>query len=123
MWIFTRYGFYSVVCARQGQGRLDEPINADQMMIRARSRGHLGQLINRFPAELGDCEIRSFANADYPFRIFVAKTTWSHLLMQLNDEISYDNFKSAAAAQQGRAGFDYQDALHQVWAIMAKMSD
>lgn len=102
---------------------MDDPVDVEQMMVRARTRDHLGSLINRFPVELGECEVRSFSHTDYPFRIFVSKQTWSAVLVQLNEEISYDNFKSATAVEQGRSGFAYQQALHEVWAIMARLSE
>jgi hypothetical protein len=38
MWIFTRYGFFSVVCARQGEGQPGQPVDPDRVMIRARSK-------------------------------------------------------------------------------------
>lgn len=27
MWIFTKYGFFSAVCARQGEGEYYQPVN------------------------------------------------------------------------------------------------
>lgn len=36
MWLFTRYGFFSVVCARQGDGSHVMPVDPDRMMVRAR---------------------------------------------------------------------------------------
>jgi hypothetical protein len=37
MWLFTQYGFYSVVCARDLQGDPTR-IDPDTLMVRARSR-------------------------------------------------------------------------------------
>ena len=72
MWIFTKYGFYSAVCAHQGDGRHGRPVDPDRIMVRARVRGHLDALKERLPDLLGDCEIKAFAGTDYAFRPFVA---------------------------------------------------
>jgi hypothetical protein len=40
MWLFTRYGFYSVACALKENGAADPA----RVMIRARCAAHLEQL-------------------------------------------------------------------------------
>lgn len=50
MWIFTRHGFFSVVCARKEQGGPGEAIDPDLLMVRARTRHHLKALnLGRHP--------------------------------------------------------------------------
>ena len=49
MWIFTRWGFFSCVCARQGDGDAEESVDRQQLMIRARTRVHLETLQSRLP--------------------------------------------------------------------------
>ena len=44
MWIFTKYGFYSAVCARQGDGRHGQPVDPNRIMVRCRVRQHLETL-------------------------------------------------------------------------------
>ncbi len=46
MWVFTRYGFYSIACASKPDGSLDE----QTVMVRARCIAHLQILQKRFPA-------------------------------------------------------------------------
>jgi hypothetical protein len=46
MWIFTRYGFYSIACASKPDGSLD----SQSVMVRARCIDHLRSLQKRFPA-------------------------------------------------------------------------
>ena len=121
MWLFTKYGFYSAVCARQGDGKHGQPINPDRIMVRARVSGHLEALKQRFDALIGDCEIREFSSSDYAFRIFVEKSVWSQVLVQLNEEMDYDNFKSEVARFQGRSGAAYDESLHDVWSIMNEL--
>ncbi len=118
MWIFTKHGFFSAVCARQGDGRHEQPVDPDRMMVRARDRGHLEAMKKHFPALLGGCDIQEFAGSDYAFRIFVDKPTWREVLSELAEEIDYDNFKSAVAHHQGRAGTAYERSLHDVWSVM-----
>ncbi|MFM8791538.1 MAG: hypothetical protein ACKOFX_03505 [Solirubrobacterales bacterium] len=71
MWLFTQYGFYSVVCARDLQG---DPARVDPntLMVRARCRRHLESLQKRFP-QLAELAIDDTPNLDYRFRIVVAK--------------------------------------------------
>ncbi len=118
MWLFTKYGFYSAVCARQGDGRHHQPIDTNRIMVRARLRPHLEALKDRFPDLLGDCAIRESLDADYAFRIFVDKPVWTQVMAGLTDDLDYDNFKSEVARFQGRDGADYEHSLHEVWSVM-----
>lgn len=121
MWLFTKYGFYSSVCARQGEGGHGQPVDPNRIMVRCRLKSHLDALKERFPELLGDCEIKEFSGTDYAFRIFVEKTVWSKVLVGLNEEMDYDNFKSKVARHQGRVGADYEHSLHEVWSVMNRL--
>ena len=89
------------------------------MMVRARVRKHLQSLKEEFNALLGDCDIKESAGTDYAFRIFVDKPIWSQVLTSLNEEMDYDNFKSAVAREQGHNA--YEHALHDVWSVMNRL--
>jgi hypothetical protein len=121
MWIFTKHGFFSAVCARQGAGRHGEPVDIDRIMVRARIRGHLEALKKRFPDLLGDCEIQESAGTDYAYRLFVQKSAWTQVLAGLAEETDYDNFKSEVARHQGRAGAAYEHSLQEVWSVMNRL--
>jgi hypothetical protein len=121
MWVFTRHGFFSAVCARQGGGKHGQPIDPGRIMVRARVHGHLEALKKRFPALLGQCDIQEFSGTDYAFRIFVSKLVWSQVLSGLAEETDYDNFKSEVARHQGRAGAAYERSLHDVWSVMHRL--
>lgn len=121
MWVFTRYGFLSAVCARQGDGKHGQPVDPDRIMVRARDRQHLEAFKKRFPALLGRCDIQEFSGTDYAFRIFVGKPAWSQVLSGLAEETDYDNFKSEVARHQGRAGATYERSLHEVWSVMHRL--
>jgi hypothetical protein len=121
MWIFTRHGFFSAVCARQGNGRHGQPVDPDRIMVRARLRSHLESLQARFPVLLGDCEIQESAGTDYAFRLFVPKPAWVRVLAGLAEETDYDNFKTEVIDHQGAGGAAYEHALHDVWSVMYKL--
>ena len=121
MWLFTKYGFYSTVCARQGDGSRGQPVDPDRIMVRARVRSHLEALKERFPDLLAECEIIESAGTDYAFRIFVDKAVWSQVLVGLNEELDYDNFKSEVARHQGSDGDAYEHSLHEVWSVMNRL--
>jgi hypothetical protein len=121
MWLFTKYGFFSAVCARQGDGKHGRPVDPKRIMVRARVRKHLEALSERFPNLLGDCEVREFTGSDYAFRIFLDKAVWSQVLVGLNEDLDYDNFKSEVARFQGRDGAAYEHSLHKVWSVMHEL--
>jgi len=121
MWIFTKHGFFSAVCARKGIGKHGQPIDPDRIMVRARLRSHLDALKKRFPDLLGECDIKEIAGTDYAYRLFIGKPVWSQVLAELAEETDYDNFKSEVARHQGRAGADYEHSLHEVWSVMNEL--
>lgn len=121
MWLFTKHGFYSAVCARQGDGGHGQPVDPDRIMVRARICSHLEALKERFSDVLADCEIKEFSGTDYAFRIFVDKSVWSQVLAGLNEEMDYDNFKSEVARHQESDGADYEHSLHEVWSVMNRL--
>jgi hypothetical protein len=121
MWIFTKHGFFSAVCARQGDGKYGEPVDPGRIMVRARLRGHLEALMKRFPDLLGSSDIQESASTDYAYRLFVQKAAWTQVLAGLAEETDYDNFKSEVARHQGRAGAAYEHSLHEVWSVMHRL--
>ena len=121
MWIFTKHGFFSAVCARRGSGGHGQPVDPDRMMVRARVMDHLEALKKQFPDLLDECEILTSVGTDYPFRLFVSKSDWARVLARLAEETDYDNFKSEVARHLGRAGVDYEHALHEVWSVMHRL--
>jgi hypothetical protein len=112
MWLFTRYGFYSIACAKKN-GAIDN----ETMMVRARSRDHLQNLKARFPA-IAEAEILNLADRDYRWRLIVPKKVWASIVAEMVEEQRWSNFKNEAARHQGSGGSDYCDALHKVWQTM-----
>ena len=77
MWLFTRDGFFSVVCARQGDGAHGRSVDLSKVMVRARSHRHLEALKARHAQHLAACDIVEFPGSDYACRLFVDKATWT----------------------------------------------
>jgi hypothetical protein len=118
MWLFTQYGFFSVVCAREGDGSWGHAVDEGRVMVRARLRGHLEGLKLRFPEELAGLEIVETLETDYRYRLFADKTLWTSVLQLLGEELDYDNFKSKVARNLDGVGDEYAHSLHDVWDIM-----
>lgn len=141
MWLFTKRGLLSVVCARRDDQPNAEP-DPDRFMVRARERETLRRVIEDLAeqtyaaaeAAVGDekaadsaaehwaaiglelpVEIRESADTDYPFRIFVTKPALYELMGSLADGIDYDNFKRAANRETGLSR-GYLRLLHTVHA-------
>ncbi len=93
IWVATRYGFFSAVCARKGDGSRANPPDPHKMMIRARARDHLVRLVERFPS-LKRFEIKTSPHNDYRFRIIIPKWRWQRVMWGLIREQDYDNFKN-----------------------------
>ena len=116
MWVFTRYGFYSIACASKSDGSLDK----QSVMVRARCIAHLQGLQKRFPA-LAVGEIRKLPNHDYRYRLIIPKASWIAIIGELAQEQEWSNFKDEAAKYQGTSGRRYVRALHDVWGVMHRL--
>lgn len=126
MWIFTRYGFFSVVCPKIVHGLINsqplEVVYRDRLMIRSRRKKHLRALQLRFP-ELSSLDIERSDERDYRYRIIVAKELWLSLIAELAREETWTNFKNEVHDFQGMNGADYTKVLHQVWSAMKKFQE
>jgi hypothetical protein len=116
MWIFTRYGFYSIACASKPDGSLD----SQSVMVRARCIDHLRSLQKRFPA-LAVGNILELPNRDYRYRLIIPKASWTAIVGELAQEQVWSNFKNEGAKYQGTSGRGYVDALHEVWGVMNRL--
>jgi hypothetical protein len=104
MWIFTKYGFFSIVA------------NGDDFVVRARSKMHLENLRRRFE-DLKACPVDEKSATDYPCRIYVQRKTWLEVVRRLTGEVDYTNFKKEVGTKDAM----YSRAVAAVWAIMARM--
>jgi hypothetical protein len=126
MWLFTRYGFYSATCARTGDGDILNPPDENRIMVRTRWYSHLKNLQDRFKErfpELSKEEILETRDADYRYRIFLAKDLWKKVVEALAEETDYDNFKAEATRYEkanSKPDEGYHDALMNVWEAVYK---
>jgi hypothetical protein len=99
MWIFTTFGFYSVV--------QKEPSDAF-LTVRARDPKDLDRLRERVP-DLGPTELKG---GDYCCRARVSRPAFANGLAIIASEIHYGNFKNAVQKSMGshRAGI-----YHDIW--------
>ena len=120
MWIFTRYGFFSIACASTPDGAID----TGTMMVRSRLREHLISLKDRFPdSDVGKAEIQSSDHTDYRYRIVVSKSAWVAALAELATEQTWANFKNEASrfSRAKKMAYAYVDALHSIWDVMYRL--
>lgn len=97
MWIYTRFGFYSIVAIKGSD---------DRLAIRSRSKEDLINLIERFELlDAGESFLTSgiieTTNSDYRFRIFVSRAVLKKLMAGIAEDIDYPNFKNEVEAKQG----------------------
>lgn len=97
MWIFTRYGFLSIVQHNAMPG---------YFQVKSRVIDPLEQLWPELEIEIIDW-------ADYRFRITIEKEMVFPILLKENREINYTSFKNECYADP-----DYYDVLVRVWTIM-----
>ena len=82
MWLFTRYGFYSIACADKPDGSLD----TQTVMVHARRIARVCKVCRkRFPA-LAAGEILTWPKRDYRYRLIVPKTSWVAIIGELAQE-------------------------------------
>ncbi len=106
MWLFTTFGFFSVVQKKAGE----------TLTVRARDRADLDRLRARLLPELGPTE--EWTGTDYAFRATAPREAVARAMAKLVDELDYRNFKNAVAAElgPGRA-----DLYHDVWDVMMRL--
>jgi len=103
MWLFTPDSFISLVQHRGEPGRL---------LARARFPGDLGRV---FPNHAQYVE--ETPDADYRYRLVVAREEVAHAVATAARGIDYTNFKDEASARPA-GHFHRIKALHQVWSAL-----
>ncbi len=108
MWVFTNFGFYSIVKHNQ---------KPDVFLVRARSKEDLLRLIYKY-GDICNLNINSIIvndEADYRYRLEINKSSWSDVISKIADDINYTNFKNSVKDNLD----EYRAELcNQVWDVM-----
>lgn len=108
MWLFTDFGFFSIVAKREDQGLL---------CVRARARGDLeafAALVNLGVPPRERVKIMETPNADYGFRFVARSSLVGAVIAEQIQSIDYDNFKSKI----GETDVKRERMYHDVWRVM-----
>lgn len=106
MWLFTKYGFYSIV-----QDEKDKNI----FKVRARKKGDLQELKSNLK-DVSDCSIHQDLKADYRFRIFINSKQFQSLMIHFTNSLDYTDFKNSI--YENKSQKDKLDSYHKVWDVM-----
>ena len=113
MWLFTDFGFFSVVKHKSKDSTL---------VVRGRSLGDLRRLVQGYGSimDVREDDIRVTPDSDYYCRVEVNQTSWSNVLFQVSENIDYHNFKDAVHERMGaRRAETYMD----VWTTMYSLQN
>lgn len=100
MWVFTEFGFFSIVAHRDKPGHL---------LVRSRCEADVRALATKLKPRP---RVTRTPKADYLFRVTVPRAALGELLQATTADIAYDNFKSAVARAQGP---ERAHLYHDVW--------
>lgn len=103
MWLFTKYGFVSVV-QKRGDAHLT---------VRSRARKHLDLARQHYWPELS--ETRKTPNADYGYRATIGHAEFAHGLARAGLDITYDNYKAEVTRVLGQAA---HEVFMRVWSVL-----
>lgn len=115
MWVFTPFGFLSIV-AKHGddavlvvRGRAREDVEA----FEKRARAHRDTLASARPRRFPVVET---PEADYRFRVELPRGIVSQTIASfVDDELTYGNFKGEVARTQGH---ERERVYHDVWSVL-----
>ena len=109
MWLFTNFGFFSIV-------QKPEDVAGEMLTVRARVRKDLEALRDKVLPALGP--IIENAGTDYPYRVRVDRAVFANALAKIALDIDYDNFKDSVGKEQG----DAREGLYgEVWRTLRKL--
>jgi len=110
MWIFTGFGYFSVIEHRKDK---------DLLLVRSRVKGDLEQLKAKCLPNLGEI-VETPTGADYPYRALAWRVEFAEAMKKAVEKIDYTNFKSGISRTQGSAR---HDLYMRVWSIMKSAED
>ena len=93
MWLFTRWGFYNVTSARQGDGSHDNEIDSHSLVVEAVEAEHLEAIKAHLPDLIGNCFLKEVTDSAFKYQMIVDKNIWSQVMLSLSQELNYDDFR------------------------------
>ena len=120
MWLFTRWGFYSIACARQGDGGNENEINSHSLVIEAFSQQHLEALKAHLPDLIGNSFIQEVAESELRFHMIVDKNIWSQVMLSLSQELNYDDFREEMVQKHSMDDPSYLKAMTDIEQFFSK---
>jgi 8-oxo-dGTP pyrophosphatase MutT (NUDIX family) len=106
VWIFTTFGFFSVV--QKG----DDSV----LTVRARAADDLDRLREKYLPELSPT--KTGEGTDYPYRATVDHSAFAAALVKIVGDLRYSNFKSAVGKTMG---YERESLYHEVWDVLRKI--
>ena len=122
MWLFTRWGFYSIACARQGDGGNESGIDSHSLVIEAFSQQHLEALKAHLPDLIGNSFIQEVAESELRFHMIVDKNIWSQVMLSLSQELNFDDFREEMVQKHSMDDPGYLKAMTNIEQIFSKIS-
>lgn len=111
MWLFTTFGFFSIVQKAEG----------DLRTVRARFRADLERLRDRYLPALSPTEdTEDHTGTDYPYRARARRADLAEAVRQATADIDYANFKDAVGEELGGTR---EELYMGVWEILQEAED
>ncbi|EPY8492207.1 NUDIX hydrolase [Pseudomonas aeruginosa] len=108
MWLFTNFGFFSVV-------KKDE---SDDLTVRSRTKSDLDRLRNHYLPSLSAS--RPHEGTDYPWRATTSAFALAEAMSAIAQDIGYSNFKDEVALGLGK---DRAKRYGKIWSALYDMPD
>jgi hypothetical protein len=108
MWLFTAFGFFSIVQKQKG----------DTLTIRARVRDDLDRLREHYLPSLSSTV--AGGGTDYPFRATAGRKAVATAVARIAEDITYSNFKNEVARE---IGHERAHVYGSVWGVMRGLED
>ena len=122
MWLFTRWGFYNIACARQGDdGGIGDEIDPHSLVVEAFDERHLAALKSHLPDLIGNCFIKEVAESELRFHMIVEKNIWSQVMLSLSQELNYDDFREEMVRTHSMDDPAYLKAMTEFEQFIAKI--
>jgi hypothetical protein len=111
MWLYTTFGFFSVV----------QKSSEQELTIRSRVRADLERLKVRYLPMMS--EILESKSSVYPFRANVTHAAFAHAAYHIAQDIDYDNFEDASAKSQGTERAEIYEKIWRASSSLDKLND